>query len=205
MTFENLLKKCSATIYPEEVDEYHKWLSGAGVSWLKGKLSPGSRVLDIGIGNGYAMEQMAKSGLVPYGISLNPDEVKAAHEKGYSAELLDMHDISIAMGKFDGVFARHVLEHSPCPLLVLNNICELLNDGGWLFVEVPAPETASHHQTNKNHYSVLTMGGWVELIKRAGFDNPSIGSSPLAVPAGPDTYFVFLAQKSKANEKHTTD
>jgi hypothetical protein len=66
---------------------------------------------------------------------------------------------------------------------------------GFLYVEVPAPDTSCQHQTNQNHYSVLGKSMWAELIKRTGFTLLETLDISFEVPAGPDTYWAFFQQK----------
>jgi ubiquinone/menaquinone biosynthesis C-methylase UbiE len=97
-------------------------------------------------------------------------------------------------GSFDLVWARHCVEHSVMPFFTLRGFRRILKPGGYLYLEVPAPDTTFHHETNPNHYSVLSRSGWQSLLKRSGFAMRWEDDFTFTLPAGPDTYFMFFAQ-----------
>ncbi len=80
----------------------------------------------------------------------------------------DMHDLS-EVEKYDGIMAMHVLEHSPFPLLVLENIIRALKPGGYICLVVPEPEPFIVEDFPE-HFSCLTKEGWVQLLKFVGFN-----------------------------------
>ena len=87
------------------------------------------------------------------------------------------------------------LEHSICPILVLNHVKNTLVSRGWLYVEVPAPGTVCKHEENPNHYSVMGFEMWSELFKRVGFTSREAGKINVATMAGPDVYFYWILEK----------
>lgn len=198
MTFKELLKRCSATAYQEDsTNAGHKTISEMAIQFLDKKLARGSRILDVGIGNGFALAELKRLGHDPVGISVSIAEVDAAVRSGFSAYQCDMHDISVEkLGYFDGVFARHVLEHSPCPLLVLHQLRDVLKPKGFLYLETPAHDTFCRHEKNPNHFSVLPFMGWAKLVNDAGFTPLEGAIIPLATPVGTDAYFSIYAQKA---------
>jgi SAM-dependent methyltransferase len=68
-------------------------------------------------------------------------------------------------GQFDLVFARHVLEHSPMPLLTLMEWHRVAKQ--WLCVIVPDPRAFA--PGGRNHYYVLSKELWRPIIARAGW------------------------------------
>jgi predicted SAM-dependent methyltransferase len=103
---------------------------------------------------------------------------------------LDFHD-----EEFDLIWCRHCLEHSIFPYLTLIEFFRVLKRKGYLYIEVPAPDTSCKHQTNQNHYSVLNKSMWEELIKRTGFDMLVVNNIEFEVVAGTDIYWAFIQQK----------
>jgi hypothetical protein len=89
-----------------------------------------------------------------------------------------------------------VLEHSIAPLFTLTEYRRLLKPAGVAYVEVPAPDTAAHHETNPNHYSVLPQSMWRQLFGRAGFAVEQAVAHGLVLPCGPDEYWGFLLRAS---------
>lgn len=70
---------------------------------------------------------------------------------------------------FDGVFCRHVLEHSPFPLYMLISIHEWLKEGGQAIIVVPKAES-DFVFNHPSHVSVLPKEQWLRLFGFAGFD-----------------------------------
>ena len=96
--------------------------------------------------------------------------------------------------EFDLVWCRHCLEHSIFPYFTLYGFHRVLKPGGYLYVEVPAPDTSCQHQTNKNHYSVIGKSMWLDLMNRAGFALSEQLDINFTVPAG-GVYWAFILQR----------
>jgi 2-polyprenyl-3-methyl-5-hydroxy-6-metoxy-1,4-benzoquinol methylase len=190
VNFKELLKQCAATAYPEPHSEVHAQITPWVVDEVAKRLKPGDTVLDVGCGNGLCARLMRDKGLVVTCVSVLQSEVDKARADGFDVILSEMHGLHDA-GKHHCVFARHVLEHSPCPFYMLKLLKELLLDGGLLYVEVPAPDTENHHELNPNHWSCLTGSMWGQLIQRAGFKVEQT-SLKFETGAGKDEYICFI-------------
>ena len=196
MTFEQLINKCGSAAYAELDSPVHSSIMPQAMDAFLPLLSPGATILDIGIGSGMSMDLLTRRGFYPFGISILQSEVDAARFRGFDAECMDMHYIDrLAPKVFDCVWARHVLEHSPCPLLMFHLILDRLKPGGWLYCEVPAPDTSAHHQSNPNHYSVMQLSGWYCLMLKAGFVSIKTQEIKFEIIIGDDCYFALAAQK----------
>jgi SAM-dependent methyltransferase len=128
---------------------------------------------------------------------LNDEDVSICKQKGYKVYEMDQSFLDFPEEEFDFIWCRHCLEHSIFPYFTLSEFHRVLKRRGYLYVEVPAPNTSCYHERNQNHYSVLEKSMWKELIKRAGFTVLDIMGISLEVPAGPDTYWAFIQQKCK--------
>lgn len=82
----------------------------------------------------------------------------------YNLPEYDMHEFNIPC---EAVVIRHVLEHSPFPLLVLDKIYKSLHEGGYLVVIVPKP--IRDWVVFEPHFTVLTYEGWIKLFKFCGY------------------------------------
>lgn len=196
MTISQFLHERAKETYPEPVSEGHAAIIAAMCPLIAEKLQPGANLLDVGCGQGPALQWFTDHGFKPVGITPNHADIVECKIMGLTAQPMDMHDCYLMPdASTHCVFARHVLEHSPIPFYLLCEFHRLLKPGGVLYVEVPAPDTDSLHETNRNHYSVMGHNMWLSLIHRAGF--PSVDSRTLnfKTPAGKDTYFTFLTTK----------
>jgi SAM-dependent methyltransferase len=158
-------------------------------------LAAGSTVLDIGCGQGTALELFRAASLEGVGISLGED-VEVCRAKGLNVLEMDFSFLDFTDGAFDLVWCRHALEHSIFPFFTLSEIRRVLKPGGRLYLEMPAPDTACGHQTNPNHYSVLGKSMWIELIRRAGFADIRCLDLALTTTAGPDLYWAFTQRRA---------
>lgn len=190
------LEKLRGDIYPEPQSGLHSGISRQMFGELCKSFpqAPGAKVLDVGCGQGVALEIFREAGLDPLGITLGED-AQVCRAKGLNVVETDFAFLDFPDESFDLVWCRHAIEHSVFPFFTLSELHRVLKPGGVLYLEVPAPDTSCRHQTNPNHYSVLGKSMWVELIRRTGF--PQIGTLDLnfTVPAGPDTYWAFMQQK----------
>ena len=187
----------AAEIYPEPRTSGHDGLTAQMAALVAPLLPPGASVLDVGCGQGPALEWFKEHGHYPIGITTNTADLRECEANGHEVYAEDMHKLpdSFAVWPFDCVWARHVLEHSVIPFFVLHEFARALKPGGILYCETPAPDTACHHTSNPNHYSVLTCPGWISLIDRAGFEILEVREINIKTDAGPDIYHSIIAKK----------
>ncbi|MCK5679882.1 class I SAM-dependent methyltransferase, partial [bacterium] len=143
-------------------------------------------ILDIGCGQGPALRKFAAMGCPAVGISLGEEDVRICREDGFDVCLMDQSFLRFDNCSFGFLWCRHCLEHSPFPLFTLRGFHQILQEGGYLYLEMPAPDTACHHECNGNHYSVLTQSAWSSLIERSGFMILNKTSIDFKAVIGPD-------------------
>jgi SAM-dependent methyltransferase len=193
---EEFFDKIKDDTYPEPPLEPHMSITEQMTDYVSSKyLAPGSKVLDIGCGQGQALERFSSHGHAPVGIGLNPVDLTACRERGYQVLEMDQSFLDFPDDEFHLIWCRHCLEHSIFPYFTLHGFQRVLKPGGYLYVEVPAPDTSCGHQENANHYSVMGKSMWLDLMKRAGFTPSEQLDINFTVPAGPDVYWVFILQK----------
>lgn len=186
----------AAETYPEPLSNGHSSITeqmGAKVAKL---IPQGGNILDIGCGQGPALEWFKRNGFDALGVNLCAEDASICRKKGFPVLERDMHDIADLKPHFDCVWARHVLEHSVAPFFALHEFARVLKPGGILYAEVPAPETACCHETNQNHYSVMGAQMWMSLIGRAGFEILEAVGISIQTGAGPDVYLSFICRKN---------
>ena len=95
-------------------------------------------VLEIGAGVGLDSLYLQQQGFDVLCTDLSPKMVEKATEKGLSAEVLDLYDITKLERKFDGVYSMNVLLHVPRQDLnhILDQIYQSLNTSGIFFYGV---------------------------------------------------------------------
>lgn len=199
MKIEEFIRSLRADTYEEPPSALHDAVTMRAINSVLPQLGDkqGMRVLDIGCGQGVAVKELAKRGLITLGTGVNQTDLEACKAQGLDVIEADMHDWDHPRldGPWDLVWCRHVLEHSPIPLYVLRMIRERLAVTGLLYVEVPMPGTSCKHETNPNHYSVLTEDAWYHLIGKAGFSVIETKRYSFKTVVGPDTYVGFVVRK----------
>ena len=194
--FDNFLDRLSGDVYPEPATEPHISITRQAIDslWNEGLIRSGMRVLDVGCGQGGALERFRELGLEAIGITLGGD-FEICRAKGLDVRQMDQNFMVFGDCQFDLLWCRHVLEHSVAPLFTLIEYRRVTRQNGLVYVEVPAPDTSAHHETNPNHYSVLTCSVWVSLFRRADFKMERNMALRFTVPCGPDLYWAFLLRR----------
>lgn len=114
-------------------DDFKKWYESF-------KLPPNAKMLDIGGGNGYFSLAFEKFGFgeATY-IDLDSEACRYVKKLGISAVIND--DVkNLAANKtekFDFIYSRHVIEHLPNPLSLIENAISLLSDDGVFVLQMP--------------------------------------------------------------------
>ncbi|MEB3343708.1 FkbM family methyltransferase [Okeania sp.] len=198
---ELFLERIKNDTYPEPPTKLHSQVTQQmfHVCLKQISLPPAAKILDVGCGQGVALEIFQKHGFTPIGITLNTEDVAICQQKGYEVYQMDQSFLEFPDNYFDFVWCRHCLEHSIFPYFTLQEISRVIKPEGYLYIEVPAPDTSCKHQTNRNHYSVLGKSMWLDLIKRSGFETLKVLDINFNVPAGPDVYWAMIHQKSSSN------
>lgn len=144
-------------IYCQPPDPGHtRWATAAINSMCKGL--DVSSVLDVGCGSGFTRPIFTLMGYYWEGID----------KEGNMNENIREGDISFlpyGNNSFDLIFARHILEHSPMPLLTLMEWRRVSKE--FLIVILPAPEYWTIK--GKNHYYVLPKENWDALFEASGW------------------------------------
>ncbi|MFX1237527.1 MAG: class I SAM-dependent methyltransferase, partial [Promethearchaeota archaeon] len=72
-----------------------------------------------------------------YGVDFCDEVVKICNDKGYKTYKEDIQETSFESDSFDFIYIVHTLEHVPNPEKVVEECRRLLNENGYVFVEVP--------------------------------------------------------------------
>ncbi len=140
-------------------------------------LPPGSRVLEVGAGDGKLVGAMRGAGLDARGIDPSPAACAAAAEAGVEVANVGVDEAQIEAGSLDAVVVWHALEHLDTPADSLRRIHTWLAPRGTLIVAVPnLASTQAHiggdrwfHQDVPRHRVHLTPVGANALLARTGF------------------------------------
>lgn len=161
---ERYLNTLAADIYPQPPDKGHqRMLENICQMWLP-KLTNLNSIFDVGCGQGQAFPILQRYAKRVEGVTLGSD-VNICQDKGLKVKLADMSFLPYPDGEFDLIFARHVLEHSPAPLLSLMEWWRVSKQ--WLMLIMPNP--AHYGYGGRNHYYVFIREQMDNVLGQAGW------------------------------------
>jgi SAM-dependent methyltransferase len=145
-------------------------------------LPPGSRVLEVGAGDGKLVGAMRAAGLDARGIDPSPAACAAAAEAGVEVANVGVDEAEVEPGSLDAVVIWHALEHFDTPADSLRRVHSWLAPGGTLIVAVPNLASTQariggdrwFHQDVPRHRIHLTPAGATALLARTGFETARI-------------------------------
>ncbi len=194
----SFVNKIEGETYPEVPSFIHSDISDKVLNIIlpQYNISRDARILDIGCGQGPALDIFRNKGYqYIIGITLNDEDVRICRENGHDVRKMDQSFLEFQDASFDFIWARHVIEHSIFPYFTLTEFARVMAPGGTLYLEVPAPETSCHHETNPNHYSVFGRGAWASLLGRCGLVVRDEAKYSFTTGMGPDEYWGFVCAK----------
>lgn len=144
-------------------------------------LVPGKSWLDIGCGNGAALQSMKEAyGVTGAGLDLSHDAVVFCRTRGFRAHAGRFEDYQPEPGEqYDLVHSSHLIEHVESPYAYLRKTFELLKPGGLSVFITPNTATWEARRFGRHwgglhvprHWTMLTPGSARTLAERAGFEH----------------------------------
>jgi 2-polyprenyl-3-methyl-5-hydroxy-6-metoxy-1,4-benzoquinol methylase len=139
----------------------------------------GTRLLDVGCGEGFFLFNASKAGYTTKGIEISQDVAEyARREFSLDVEAKPFEELRFAENYFDVVTLWQVLEHVPYPLMVLKEVHRILKPGGLLATSTPDIEGIlakifrrkwwNLRRLHINQFTAKTLTG---MLNRAGFKN----------------------------------
>ena len=163
--FDGYLNRLCEDIYPQPADDGHLAWAECAIGHLRDDLGDMKTVLDVGCGTGFCSDVFQELGLVYKGITASPEDRRQAKKNNVCVSLGDMTYLPNSDGSIDLVFARHVLEHSPFPIITLMEWWRVSRR--YLYLVAPAPDYWGY--AGKNHYSVAGKAQLEWWLNRAGW------------------------------------
>lgn len=195
--FEAHLLRLQKTAYPEEGTNQHSFFTRKAIeNFVVPNRGEIQSVLDVGCGQGPALEIFRDLGLNAVGVTIDNEDLGICREKGFQVERQDMSFLDFPDASFDLVWARHCIEHSPMPLITLFEFERVTRPGGYLYLEVPQDD--SIHIDNPNHYAVLSDRGWQSLLRRTEFTLRHRIQFTVALNGWVDIYWCYWLKRRDA-------
>jgi SAM-dependent methyltransferase len=102
-------------------------------------IGPASRVIDVGCGAGFWLDELARRGVRKdqlRGVDLSPANVERARARGYQAETGNVLALTMSDASFDGTFCAGVIHHTPDPAQALRELARITAPGGHIYLAV---------------------------------------------------------------------
>lgn len=175
---------------------------------LLARLSPDSRVLDLGCGPGVpTAEALVRDGHRVTGIDISPRQVALAQSKVPQGQFFvgDALESHFAPRSFDAIVALFSLTHIPrdewAPLF--DRFTQWLNPGGWLLATFGMSDSAGWDEENflgfghTNWTNGFAPETSVRLLREAGFDMDCAEMIEEELPSGVERWLRVLSHASE--------
>jgi len=168
---EGFLRRIESEAYSEQDSDLHMELIDKMLpAFAKFIPDRQTRLLDVGCGQGYASLKFKELGYEHItAITLSHADIEATRKRGIDCYQMDMTFLGFEDRTFDALWVRHALEHSPFPYMKLLEFNRVLSPDGFIYIEMPMPDTPRVLENWPNHYSVLGDRMWASLFDRSGF------------------------------------
>ncbi|MFC2947818.1 class I SAM-dependent methyltransferase [Virgibacillus sediminis] len=188
------------------------------VPFVEKHVPKGSKVLDIGCGDGYGSQKLYRSGYTVSGIDLSGEMIAAADRAGEGSISFregDASNLPYEDGSHDAVMAINVLEWTESPLAALREMKRVLRDDGMVCAGIlgptAAPRTNSYPRLLGEKVICNTMMPWEfqQLAAEEGLEymdgfgvfkqgvmDQHIRSLPLELKQSLTFMWVFMLQKA---------
>lgn len=113
------------------------------------------RILDIGCGDGYFLEEARKMGWEVYGTEYTDDAIEVCKEKGIQMHQGKLTPTNYDADSFDVITSFEVIEHINNPIEEVQNIRSILRKGGIFYLTTPNFNAIERYILKKD-YNIIT-------------------------------------------------
>ena len=147
------------------------------------------KLLDVGCGDGEALEILSDLGWQACGVEVDPQAVDAARKRNLDVRQGTLLDAAFPEETFDALSSSHVIEHVHDPLAFLTESRRVLRTGGTLVAITPNAKAWTHERHGINwmpldpprHLVLFTAESLSNLAKSAGLRNVHVTTTVRAV------------------------
>jgi 2-polyprenyl-3-methyl-5-hydroxy-6-metoxy-1,4-benzoquinol methylase len=142
------------------------------------RIRPGSRVFEVGIGDGRLFGALRRLGYRVSGNEPAESFAEALTASGVDVMRRPVEELQLDAASQDAVIMWHVLEHLDDPAFVMHRIREWLRSGGEVLIAVPNLASLQaaigrdrwFHEDVPRHRTLFTLRGLQLLVRRCGFE-----------------------------------
>ena len=138
----------------------------------------GGRLLEVGSGAGYLLQELRQLGWEVEGVDVDQAALQNARMKGLNVSLGPLEDLHYPNDHFDAICMSHVIEHVHDPIRLLQECHRILKPGGQLSLITPNAQSFCHRLFGSSwfalepprHLYIFTRSTMQNLLKDSGFD-----------------------------------
>jgi len=161
-----------------------------------------NRILDVGCGTGYFLNEAKKRGWEVYGTEISQKSVDICSKKGIIMKKGFLNAVDFEPNSFDIILSIEVIEHINNPQEEISNFYTILRKGGLVYVTTPnfnsllrlKLKAAYNVITFPEHLSYYTPNSLKKLFKLKGFKTHQIKTTGISLTR-------FKTSSGKSNQK----
>jgi len=197
------LARCDSEIYEEPYSPMHDGVlkQQADVFLAEFDIKKEDKIVDVGCGFGLFQQYLHEKGYSnTLGITKAEKDIDNLIKTDTPYSTTDITFTGLDNNYANHVWCRHCIEHSPFPYLTLLEFNRIMKIGGFLYLEMPAPDQPAIQEHKPNHYSVLPKEMWASLLIRSGFKTLKFGAIDMRLKRPdqdeyPEQWYFYMAQK----------
>lgn len=124
-------------------------------------------VLDVGAGDGLITHELRQRGKDATGIDSSPHALRIARQKGVPVVAGDAYDLPRGR-QYDAVFLGDVIEHLEFPGRCIEQVGQVLAEGGSVYIVTP-PQAPDGRVQDKYHYFEFTPDEMIGFMAGLGY------------------------------------
>ncbi len=114
-----------------------------------------NKILDIGCGIGFFLDEAKKRGWEVYGTELSEKTAEICNQKGITIALGPLNAKNYDPESFDIITSFEVIEHINNPKIELKNLNEIVRAGGLVYITTPNFDSLLRHKL-KSSYNIIS-------------------------------------------------
>jgi 2-polyprenyl-3-methyl-5-hydroxy-6-metoxy-1,4-benzoquinol methylase len=173
-----------AALYPglkERIELQIRYLSASSMG--------SGNLLDVGCGDGEALEILSDLKWKVQGVELDPQGVAASRLRNLDVRQGTLGDAAFPSGSFDALTSSHVIEHLHDPVAFISESHRVLKTGGTLILVTPNARAWTHTRygpswlnlDSPRHLVLFTVESLQYLVKAGGFRNIRVFTTTRAI------------------------
>ncbi len=137
----------------------------------------GGKLLDIGSGSGWFLQNMQSLGWKVEGVDIDPVSAEKAKKRGVHVCVGTLEQQGYPDASFDAITLRHVIEHLHDPVHTLQECYRILSPHGYFVIITPNVESNGHEHYKENwmplepprHLNLFSLRSMALLFNKIGF------------------------------------